>query len=71
MQAEVNRVIRTAIAYPLLPAVKAILAWMDVDCGPCLPPRRVLTRQQAAELRAGLLATCVEPALVHHQPIAG
>lgn len=64
IQREVNRVIRTTIRYPLLPAVKAILSWMDLDCGACLPPRQALTPPQAAELRTRLEHSCLRPALL-------
>lgn len=64
LQQEVNEVIRTTIQFPIFPAVKAILSWMDLDCGVCLSPRRVLTVRQAEELRARLLDTRLESALV-------
>lgn len=62
-QREVNEVIRTTIQYPLFPAVKAILAWMDLDCGECLPPRAALSFAQATELRAKLMETCLGEAI--------
>lgn len=70
IQREVNVVIRTTIQYPIFPAIKAILSWMDLDCGECLPPRRTLTSRQAEELHAKLLDTCLRPALVRHRLVA-
>lgn len=64
LQQEVNVVIRTTIQYPVFPAVKAILSWMELDCGACLSPRRALTPRQAGELRARLTDSCLESALL-------
>ena len=38
-QARVNTLIRITLDFPLFPAVKQMLAWSGLDCGPCLPPR--------------------------------
>ena len=54
VQSEINRLIRTVLRYPLFPAVKQILAWSGLDCGPCLRPRLPLTQEQAAGLRSEL-----------------
>lgn len=51
----VNEFIRITLRYPLFPALKTMLGWADIDCGPCLAPRRAfLTEREAAALRAEL-----------------
>ena len=55
-QRRVNEVIRISLEFPLFPAVKQMLAWSGLDCGPCLPPRARLDAQQQARLRDALAA---------------
>ena len=49
------------LRYPLFPALKTILGWAEIDCGPCLAPRRqMLSEAESLRLRdeltqAGLL----------------
>lgn len=51
----VNEFIRITLRYPLFPALKTMLGWAGIDCGPCLAPRRAaLTESEAAALRAEL-----------------
>ena len=51
----VNEIIRLTVRYPLFPALKTMLGWTGIDCGPCLAPRRAaLTESEAEALRAEL-----------------
>jgi N-acetylneuraminate lyase len=54
-QQRVNALIRITLRFPLFPAVKQILAWSGLDCGPCLPPRAPLTLEQQRSLQEGLV----------------
>lgn len=52
VQAQVNELIRISLRYPLYPAMKELLRWTGIDCGPCLAPRReYLTAAEANRLR--------------------
>jgi N-acetylneuraminate lyase len=53
-QDRINGLIRLTLRFPLFPAVKKILDWRGIDCGPCLAPRRPLTADEERRLRAGL-----------------
>lgn len=44
LQARINEFITITLRYPLFPALKTILGWAGIDCGPCLAPRRQLLR---------------------------
>ena len=61
LQARINEFITITLRYPLFPALKTILGWMEIDCGPCLAPRRQsLSADESTRLRqeltdAGLL----------------
>jgi N-acetylneuraminate lyase len=55
VQNKINSLIRHTLSFPLFPAVKQILAWRLVDCGPCLAPRRGLSLEESQRLREGLL----------------
>lgn len=56
-QALINECIRITLRYPLIPALKTILGWTGIDCGPCIAPRRErLTADEAQRLRAELSA---------------
>lgn len=55
LQERVNVLILIVCRYPLFPALKTILGWTGIDCGPCLAPRReALTATEAERLRADL-----------------
>jgi N-acetylneuraminate lyase len=56
IQRQVNRLIRLTLRFPLFPAVKQILEWSGLGCGPCLPPRSLLTDHERRTLRASLEA---------------
>ena len=55
-QGRVNTLIRLTLDFPLFPAVKQMLAWSGLDCGPCLPPRARLDSRQQEQLRDALTA---------------
>ena len=55
-QGRVNTLIRITLDFPLFPAVKQMLAWSGLDCGPCLPPRARLDSHQQEQLRDALTA---------------
>jgi N-acetylneuraminate lyase len=55
-QQRVNSLIRIVLGFPLFPAVKQMLLWSGLDCGPCLPPRARLDADQQDQLRAALIA---------------
>jgi N-acetylneuraminate lyase len=65
LQARINEFITITLRYPLFPALKSILGWAGIDCGPCLAPRRQsLSADESARLRdeltsAGLLELIV------------
>jgi N-acetylneuraminate lyase len=54
VQKRINGLIRAALRFPMLQAVKQALAWSGIDCGPCLAPRRALTAGEQDLLRAAL-----------------
>ena len=49
-QDSINAIIRITLQFPCLPAIKQILRWRGIDCGPCIRPRGALTPEQADEL---------------------
>lgn len=60
-QDRVNELIAIVLDYPLYPAIKQILAWQGIDCGPSAPPRNGLTAAECSRLevelsRAGFLS---------------
>lgn len=54
VQERINELISITLRFPLLPAVKAMLTWSGIDCGPCLAPRGSMTKEQESELRRQL-----------------
>jgi N-acetylneuraminate lyase len=60
-QDRVNDLIRLTLRYPMLASLKQMLTWSGIDCGPCLAPRRGLTAEDAARLRADLTAAGFPP----------
>jgi N-acetylneuraminate lyase len=57
LQQLINDFITITLRYPLFPALKAILGWTGIDCGPCLAPRRqYLTEAENDSLREELTA---------------
>lgn len=57
VQQQINEFITITCRYPLFPALKTILGWTGVECGPCLAPRRrSLTDPESRKLRDELTA---------------
>jgi N-acetylneuraminate lyase len=54
VQDGINTVIRIALQFPCFPAIKEMLRWRGIECGPCIRPRGGLTSLQAADLRRQL-----------------
>ena len=54
VQDRINNIIQITLKYPLFPALKQILKWMGIDCGPCVQPRQGLTADQSRKLRQQL-----------------
>ncbi len=54
VQDSINQVIRITLEFPCFPAIKEILRWKGIDCGPCIRPRGELTSAQASDLRQRL-----------------
>ncbi|GIU78643.1 MAG: N-acetylneuraminate lyase [Bryobacteraceae bacterium] len=50
VQDDINEIITIGLRYPVHSAVKAMLAWLGLDCGQCLGPRRPLTAVEVREL---------------------
>jgi N-acetylneuraminate lyase len=49
-QDQINELVRIALHFPVLSAVKTVLKWRGFDCGPCLAPRANLTEAEQREL---------------------
>jgi dihydrodipicolinate synthase/N-acetylneuraminate lyase len=43
--------ITLTLRFPLFGALKTILGWSGIECGPVRPPRRHLTSEEQNELR--------------------
>ena len=57
VQARINELIELTLRFPCIPAVKTILGWNGVPCGPALEPRRGMTEEEEVGLRKALLAS--------------
>jgi N-acetylneuraminate lyase len=56
LQDRINELIAVLLRYPLVPALKQVLKWKGIDCGPCAAPRRRLTEAETAELRQSIVS---------------
>ncbi len=56
VQDQINTVIHITLQFPCFPAIKEILRWRGIECGPCIRPRGPLTEAQAIDLRRRLEA---------------
>lgn len=54
LQARINELIEIVLDFPLIPAIKTILAWQGIPCGQAVLPRRSLTPEESERLRAAL-----------------
>src|SRR5262249_54817346 len=54
LQDRVDDLIRIVLAFPMIPAIKKLLEWSGLPCGPALGPRRSLTAAEEAALRKAL-----------------
>lgn len=63
VQMKINELIRLTLRFPAFQAVKQMLTWSGIDCGPCLGPQPVLTdderRRLGEALAASSFADCV------------
>lgn len=50
-QEEINDLIDIVLRFPMLPAIKRMLDWEGIPCGPCFAPRRSLTADEESRLR--------------------
>ena len=55
-QDRINQLIELTLRFPMFPAVKKMMAWSGIDCGPCLAPRRELSQAEEAALKSALEA---------------
>jgi N-acetylneuraminate lyase len=62
-QDQVNELIRIALQFPMLSAVKTMLKWQGFDCGPCLAPRENLKEDGKLRLRSMLQMSSLSPSL--------
>jgi N-acetylneuraminate lyase len=54
VQDRINTIIRITLDFPCFPAIKEILRWRGIECGPCIRPRGGLLPAQVIELRRRL-----------------
>jgi len=54
IQDRINELIEIVLRFPSVPAIRTMLAWSGLDCGPCLKPRRALTVTEESQLRLTL-----------------
>jgi N-acetylneuraminate lyase len=59
-QDRINQLIELSLRFPVLAAVKKMMTWSGIDCGPCLAPRRELSPAQESGLKSALEATGFE-----------
>lgn len=62
VQDRINELIAITIRYPAFAAIKLMLRWSGVDCGPCRAPRLALSPQQETALRQELESAGFDPA---------
>jgi N-acetylneuraminate lyase len=61
LQDRINDLIRAVLRFPMLPAIKTLLTWSGIDCGPAAGPRRPLTREEQQQLRQAIQAAGFQP----------
>jgi N-acetylneuraminate lyase len=62
VQDRINTLISITLRYPMISAIKKILAWSGLPCGDALPPKRNLTPVEERSLRQELEAAGFDPA---------
>ncbi len=62
VQDRINDLIRIILQFPMVPALKTILGWSGIDCGPAVAPRRPLSAEEQERLRRELEAAGFDPA---------
>jgi len=60
VQERINELVEIGLRFPLVPAIKTILRWRGLDCGPALAPRRGLTDEESRRLGELLQASSFE-----------
>lgn len=66
VQRTINELIDIILRFPSIAAIKKLLTWSGINCGPSLAPRRSLTAVEEAELRSLLAKSSFA-----HAPFAG
>lgn len=61
VQDRINDLIAAVLQFPMLPAIKGLLTWSGIDCGPAVAPRRTLTADEEQRLRSAVAAVGYEP----------
>jgi N-acetylneuraminate lyase len=67
LQRALNVVLREIFRFPLIPAIRALLARAGLDCGEAIAPRRTLTAAEKDALWASVQKSCAESGI----PIVG
>jgi N-acetylneuraminate lyase len=60
-QDRINDLIKVVLQFPMLPAIKTMLTWSGINCGPAVAPRRALTDDEKHRLRDGVKAIGFQP----------
>jgi N-acetylneuraminate lyase len=60
-QDRLNDLIRIVLSYPMIPALKTMLSWSGIDCGPAIAPRRQLSVEESRRLRLDLERASFDP----------
>jgi N-acetylneuraminate lyase len=61
LQDRVGRLIQIVLGFPMIPAIKMLLGWSGVPCGPALGPRRALKPYEEGALRQELEQAGFDP----------
>jgi len=64
VQDRINDLIRAVLQFPMLAAMKTLLAWSGIPVGNCAAPRRGLTGEEETHLRRQVEAAGFAPASV-------
>jgi N-acetylneuraminate lyase len=57
VQYRINELIQLTLRFPAMAAIKLMLKWSGIDCGPVAAPRRSLTPEEEQELKRQLAAS--------------